>query len=146
MIYLDIKQSKDLEMLSDDKISYRKICAEILSLHKTIRFAGAANSVGKVLWAQYRQDVAGRPLLTKEESEQSAMHSTLRMKMRMTHEEKLGKSQYAIASYEKVKRATIPLAGDYLLLVSFDKDEMQCESIIVNKIIPALKKHGCSYF
>ena len=81
------------------------------------------------------------PLLTKEESELSALPSIVRMGTRETLEEKIGKTIYAFALYEKVKRATIPIYdnSDYILMVSFDI-EAKHEAIILNKILPLLAR------
>jgi hypothetical protein len=124
-------------------VSYSQACKEILSIDSSIRFVGAANKNGKIIFAEYRKDLA--PLLTKEEAQVSIMRSSLRMAMRKDQEGKLGKNLYAVAAYEKVTRATIPLAGDDLLMVSFDNSERQYAGIIVDKIIPVLKKHRCNY-
>ena len=124
-------------------LSYSQMCKEILSIDASIRFVGAANKLGKIIFAEYRQDIA--PLLTTEEAELSIVRSSLRMAMRKDQESKLGKNLYAVAAYEKVTRATIPLANDELLLVSFDSSQVQYGAIIADRIIPILKKHGCQY-
>lgn len=86
-------------------------CREILCLDAGIRFAGVADRIGRLVAAEYRPDLKKKPLLTKEESELSAIQSILRMGTRATLEGKLGRVVYAFTQYEKVKRATIPLAG-----------------------------------
>jgi hypothetical protein len=69
------------------------------------------------------------------------------MNIRRTLEEKLGKIMYSTTTYEKVKRATIPLFNnnkeidryDSYLMVSFEKESV-VESVINNKILPLLNK------
>ena len=58
-------------------------------------------------------------------------------------EEKLGKTLYVLATYEKVKRATIPVGqeGQSILLVSFDS-ESDAEAIIRDKILTIVKPCG----
>ena len=115
----------------------RKIlCEQILELDKTIRFVGIANLEGKLIAQEYRKGL--RSLLTKEESELSAMQSIIRMGTRKVLEEKIGRTIYAFASYEKVKRVTIPL-DDAILMISFDK-EANHDSIILDKILPLIRK------
>ena len=65
------------------------------------------------------------------------------MESRRVLEEKLGKTLYVIATYEKVKRATIPVGqeGQSILIVSFDNDS-DAESIIRNKILTIIKPYG----
>ena len=115
----------------------RKIlCEQILELDKTIRFVGIANLKGKLIAQEYRKGL--RSLLTKEESELSAMQSIIRMGTRKVLEEKIGKTIYAFASYEKVKRVTIPL-DDAILMISFDIVANH-DSIILDKILPLIRR------
>jgi hypothetical protein len=118
-----------------------EFCKQILQLDNSIRFAGIANMKGKLVAEAYREGLV--PLLTKQETELSALQAIVKMATRESLEEKkLGKTIYASALYEKIKRATIPLRGetmsDYILLVSFDL-EAKHESIILNKILPLVK-------
>jgi hypothetical protein len=113
------------------------LCKHILELDKTIRFVGIASIEGKLIAQEYR--VGLESLLTKEESELSVMQSIIRMGTRKVLEEKIGKTIYAFALYEKVKRATIPLRDANILMVSFDI-EANHESIILNKLLPLLRK------
>jgi hypothetical protein len=118
-----------------------KICNEILELDSSIRFAGIANKMGKLVAAQFTRGVEA--LLTREEIEANIINAVLRMKTRQDYEQKLGKTIYTFALYEKVKRASIPLdQEDYsLLMVSFDV-AADHESIILHKILPRIKQHN----
>lgn len=116
----------------------------VLGLDKTIRFAGIASLEGKILASKYRSDI--QPLLTLQESELSIMQSLLRMSMRKTLEGKLGKTVYATAVYQKVKRSTISLfnegeKSDSYLMLSFERDANH-EALINEKILPFLEKTG----
>ena len=115
-----------------------KICNEILELDSSIRFAGIANKMGKLVAAQFTRGVEA--LLTREEIEANMINAVLRMKTRQDYEQKLGKT---FALYEKVKRASIALdQGNYsLLMVSFDV-AADHESIILHKILPRIKQHN----
>jgi hypothetical protein len=119
----------------------RDICNEVLSLDKSIRFAGIANKMGKVVAYEFRKDVT--PLLSFEEVESSAIKSVLRMRTREDYEAKLGRAIYTFTLYEKIKRASIPLKHqDYaLLMVSFDK-QANHEAIILKKILPVMQREG----
>jgi len=54
-------------------LSLKDFCDQILDLDKTIRFAGVADMHGKIAMQSYRE--GSTPLLTKEESELSALQS-----------------------------------------------------------------------
>ena len=117
------------------------ICNEILKLDSSIRFVGIANKMGKLVAAEFNRGV--EVLLTREEIEANIINAVLRMKTREDYEQKLGKTIYTFALYEKVKRASIALyQEDYaLLMVSFDVSADH-ESIILQKILPKIKQHN----
>jgi hypothetical protein len=118
-----------------------KICGEILELDGSIRFAGIANNMGKLLAAKFKPGV--QTLLTKEEIEDNVIKAVLRMKTREDYEQKLGKTIYTFALYDRVKRVSIALDEENysLLMVSFDV-AADHESIILHKILPRLKHHN----
>ena len=115
----------------------RNLCKQILQLDKTIRFLGIASIEGKLIAQEYREGV--QSFLTKEESELSVLQSIIRTGTRKVLEEKVGKTIYAFALYEKVKRASMPLGDSNILMVSFDI-EANHEDIILNKILPLVSK------
>jgi hypothetical protein len=120
---------------------FEEFCQLILGLDESIRFVGIAALNGAILAMKYRANLI--PLLTKEETAWSIKYSVWRMESRRDLEEKLGKTLYVIATYEKLKRATIPVGqdGQSILIISFDK-ESDAESIIRNKILTIIKPYG----
>lgn len=115
------------------------LCSKVLSMDRSIRFAGLANREGRILASLYRKGL--KPLLTRDESELAVTQSIIRMGTRQTLESRLGKTIYAFALYEKVKRATIPLrdAGGHIMMISFDVRSNH-ERIILKKVLPFLKR------
>ena len=122
-----------------DDIEAQTLCSEILGMDRSIRFAGLANKMGKLVASSFRQGL--EQVFSKQDLEANALTATLRMKTRKDYEEKLGKPVYTFALYEKLKRASIPIENsDYsLLLVSFDIGTDH-EAIIFNKILPRIKQ------
>lgn len=114
-------------------------CKGILDLDPGIRFAGVASNRGRLIGSAYRKGLL--PLLTKEESELSVLQSFMRMNTRAVLENKLGRTLYAYALYEKVKRVTIPVRGSskitHIFMVSFDLDTPH-EKIVIEQILPRL--------
>ena len=108
---------------------------------ESIRFVGIATLTGAILAMKYRANLI--PLLTQEETASSIKYSVWRVESRRVLEEKLGKTLYVIATYEKIKRATIPVGqeGESILVISFDI-ESDAESIIRNKILTIIKPYG----
>ena len=120
---------------------FEEFCQLILSADESIRFVGIATITGAILAIKYRANLV--PLLTQEETASSIKYSVWRVESRRVLEEKLGKTLYVIATYEKVKRATIPVGqeGQSILVISFDNDS-DAESIIRNKILTIIKPYG----
>jgi hypothetical protein len=118
-----------------------KICAEILGLDGSIRFAAIANTMGNLVAAKFQPGVL--PLLNNEEIEDNIIKAVLRMKTREDYEQKLGKTIYTFALYEKVKRASIALNGQAysLLMLSFDV-ATDHEPLILHKILPKIKEYN----
>jgi hypothetical protein len=137
------------QILTANNLALHDICAQILEIDPSIRFAGFANIMGTVIAAQHRESLSvekGREqsLLSKDELELSAIESVLRMVTRNDMEPKLGKPIYSFTLYEKVNRATILLKNSNninyppIVMVSFDnnKEGSYHESIILNGILP----------
>jgi hypothetical protein len=120
---------------------FEEFCQLILGVDESIRFVGIASLNGAILALKYRADLT--PLLTQEETTWSIKYSVWRMESRRILEEKLGKTLYVVATYEKLKRATIPVGqdGQSILIISFDI-ESDVESIIRNKILKIIKPYG----
>jgi hypothetical protein len=120
---------------------FEEFCQLILSLDESIRFVGIATLSGAILAMKYRANLV--PLLNQEETASSVKYSVWRMESRRVLEEKLGKTLYVVATYERLKRATIPVGqdGQSILIISFDK-ESDVESIIRNKILATIKPYG----
>src|SRR5918996_2720697 len=123
----------------EDDTHLHDVCKRIIELDDKIRFAGIPNKFGKQIVVAYREGL--NPLLTDNESELYAIETVIRMNTRKDFESKLGKPIYSFTLYEKLKRVTISLdSKDYpILMVSFDIDADH-ETIILNKIIPFVKK------
>src|ERR671922_1383755 len=84
-----------------------KFCEGIISKDSSIRFVGVANRMGKLIEAAYREGL--QPLMNRQETEHYTIQTVLRASTRETFENKIGKQRYALAVYEKLIRATIPI-------------------------------------
>ena len=120
---------------------FEEYCQLVLEADESIRFVGIATLTGAILAMKYRAN--SMPLLTQEETASSIKYSVWRVESRRVLEEKLGKTLYVIATYEKIKRATVPVGQEVqsVLVISFDI-ESDAESIIRNKILTIIKPYG----
>lgn len=77
--------------------------------------------MGNLIEAAYREGL--QPLMDRQETEHYTIQTVLRASTRETFENKIGKQRYAIAVYEKLIRATVPIV--IMTRHQYDKDENQ---------------------
>ncbi len=82
------------------------------------------------------------PHLDSFATTESMSDAVLRMIQREKHSQKIGNVHYALVKYDKVKRVTIPLVGDGLIMFSTEP-EAECE-LITKKVIEFKKKNEIS--
>jgi hypothetical protein len=110
----------------------------MLPLDKSIRFCAVSNKLGYIVASKYRKNL--KPLMTLEETERYALFATIRHSTRQVWESKIGKVRYTLTRYDLLVRVTVPLANNHLLLLSFDADSKNVDSIMMDKIIPAIDR------
>ena len=113
--------------------------SDVLLLDKSIRFCAVCNKLGYIITSKYRRGL--KPLMTVEETQRYALIATIRHSSRQAWEDKIGKVQYALTRYEKLVRATVPLRGDMLLLISFDESATNVDDILREKIMHAAENY-----
>lgn len=123
-------------------VSYSELCEQVVALDASIRFAGITNRVGKIIASSYRNGLL--PLLSKEETERAIPQYALRISPSPELESKLGRPIYSVTTYEKVRRAIIPLHDYYgntssLLLILFDIEACNHDSLIQDRILPLVR-------
>ena len=124
---------------------FQEFCDKVISIDKSIRFAGIADGDGHLVAIAERKGL--KPLLNPEERAQYAITAAARQYTRLRWEYMLGKINYAMSNYAKLVRATIPIADEnsrlfYVLLLSFDREAGQgVHEIIMEKIIPLVRKN-----
>lgn len=111
---------------------------KIVNLDPSVRWMGIANKFGVLLNAEHREGL--EQLMTDEENEEYAALTVTRHKTRIKFQPKIGDLTYAVGKYEKVIRATIRINEDFFLLLTLDVDAKDYDSILVNKVIPLVKK------
>src|ERR671923_119899 len=86
---------------------FQEFCDKIITLDKSIRFAGIADEDGHLVATAERRGL--KPLLNPEERAQYAITAATRQYTRLRWEYLLGKINYASSHYAKLIRATIPI-------------------------------------
>jgi hypothetical protein len=123
------------------KIDYEllnSVCEEVLAKHSSIRWTGIVNKNGVILAQKNRKGV--ELLLSEEENEEYAATAIARQRTRGKFEPKIGKILYSFGRYELLQRATIPINENYYLLVTLNVEEKNFDSIVIDKVLPAISK------
>lgn len=111
-------------------------CKGVLAKDRSIRWVAMVNKNGVILTQKSREGV--KLLLTEEENEQYAASAIARQKTRGRFEPKIGRMIYAFGRYDRLHRATIPINENYYLLVTLDVTEKNFDSIIMDRVVPAI--------
>ena len=125
------------------KQSFKELCEKIVALDPSIRFVGIANEDGTLEADAERKGL--KALFSPDQRAEYAITAANRQVTRLRWEYLLGKIQYASSHYEKLIRATIPIADEnrrlsHVILVSFDTNA-DVHSIITQKIIPLVRQN-----
>jgi hypothetical protein len=118
-----------------------KILQMILDDNKYVRYAAICDAEGKILCDKRAKNKEN--LLTLEETKTLLKTALDRWRKRYELADKIGKGEYSVVSYEKIKRITVPLGKDRLLFVSVDggknvrmKDIMEIVDYVSHKFVP----------
>ena len=97
-------------------MDYDNLCKAVIDIDPQIRFAGICDESGEIKYGGQREGV--EDMLSSEETRKSNLQALARWGLRNSLSPKIGKGKYAMAEYEKIKRITIPLDDDHLLLIT----------------------------
>ncbi len=101
-------------------MDYSKLCKDIFDSDLRVRFAGVCDDSGEIKYGGQRDGVQN--ILSPEETRKSNLQALARWGLRNSLSPKTGRGKYAMAEYEKIKRITVPLGSDHLLLVTTEVD------------------------
>ena len=101
-------------------MEHENLLNRIMELDENIRFAGICDMDGHLELKKQREGI--ETLLSPDETQDTLLHAVSSWKSRMKHYDKTGKSLYTLAVYEKLRRVTVPLPDNYLLLVTIGKE------------------------
>jgi len=95
---------------------YLDLVEKALKISPDIRFATVCNMFGEVKHSEHRLNA--KNLLTQRESLKSLESATRAWSLRNEFASKIGKGEFVIAQYSKIKRIVIPLDKDHLLYMT----------------------------
>jgi len=97
-------------------VDYEKLCSQIFKIDPKIRFVAVYDFWAERIAGGMKEDLDSH--LPEKVTVNSVNQALLRWKSRKTAEEWIGKTKYAMAEYEKVKRFTFYFNEKELLLIS----------------------------
>ena len=114
---------------------FRKLCESIFALSSGLRFVGVIDRMGRLVAGGMRKGVRSLEL----DSEKLYLEFALRSEMRKDFDAEFGKTIFSFTEREKLKLASFPLSGSYILRVSMERQEPHSEIIektlkIINNI------------
>ena len=126
---------------------FKELCEKIVVLDPTIRFVGIANEDGTLEADAERKGLTA--IFSSDQRAEYAITAANRQATRLRWEDLLGKISYATSHYERITRATIPIADEnrrlsHVVLVSFDP-QAKADEIITKKIIPLIGQNMKSF-
>lgn len=119
---------------------FKELCEKIVVLDPAIRFVGIADEEGILEAEAERKGL--KAVFSPDQRAEYAITAANRQATRLRWEYLLGKISFATSHYEKLTRATIPIADEnrrlsHVVLVSFDS-HANADEIIKKKIIPLI--------
>ena len=90
----------------------------LMDYDKMIRFAAVADKNGEILWHSQRSGI--KNIIPLEITKKTIRRAAESWDNRGEIVPIAGRGMYALASYEKIKRITIPLDKDHILYISTD--------------------------
>jgi hypothetical protein len=108
-----------------DERHFQKLCESIFALSSGLRFVGVIDRMGRLVAGGMRKGVRSLEL----DSEKLYLAFALRSEMRKDFDAEFGKTIFSFTEREKVKLASFPLNGSYILRMSMERKESHSEII-----------------
>jgi hypothetical protein len=97
-------------------MDFDKLNANVLKIDSGIRYSAIQNYGGEKICGGFRENIT--PILSVEELKMMHYYASQRWETRKNIEHKLGKTKYAMAEYDKLKRITFPINIEYMLMIA----------------------------
>jgi len=98
---------------------YIDMVKKALKISPEIQFATVCNMLGEIKYSDHRSDA--KNFLSKSERLKSIESATRAWSLRNEFASKIGKGEFVIAQYGKIKRIVIPLDNNHLLYMTTTK-------------------------
>ena len=116
-------------------MSESALIEKILSIDDNIRFVAISDLEGNMISSKARE--GANLYLSPESTKETLRHAASAWKSRMKHFDEIGRGLYTLAVYEKLRRVTMPLGDNRLLLVTIDNagGQKQILDALLNEVV-----------
>ena len=97
-------------------MDFDRLSMDVLKIDSTIRYAAIQKYSGEKIAGGFRENIS--PILSNEELKMMHYYASQRWETRKHIEHKIGKTKYAMAEYDKLKRITFPINEKYMLMLA----------------------------
>ena len=94
----------------------------LMDFNESIRFAAVANKKGEILWHSKREGL--KNIVPFDETKQTLQRIINTWQENANIKNQVGSGLYSIASYEKIKRISVPLDNENVLFLTMNNDPM----------------------
>ena len=102
---------------------YEKLLDLIMEFDDSVRFAAVTDEKGEILWNSQRTGL--KNIVPINETKQTILRALDAWKENAGVKNNIGSGLYSIASYEKIKRITVPLGNGKLLFCSVSNEALK---------------------
>jgi len=102
---------------------YEKLLDMIMDFDETVRFAAVTDENGSILWNSQRTGL--KNIVPVSETKQTILRALDAWKENSGFKKYLGSGLYTVASYEKIKRVTVPLDNGKILFCSISNEPLK---------------------
>jgi len=106
---------------------YEKLLDMIMDFDESVRFAAVADENGEMLWNSQRTGL--KKIVPINETKQTILRALDAWKENVGVKNNIGSGLYSIASYEKIKRITVPLGNGKMLFCSVNNEPLKKSAI-----------------
>ncbi len=124
--------------MSENMDDEGRLVSMMLEANENVRYACICDAEGKILWNSRRNDITS--MLTLEDTKASVKAACENWRERDKLSGKIGKGNFALVDYEKLKRITVPLSNNHLLYMHVEPNKPQYIGDIL-KIIKYVDEH-----
>ena len=115
-------------------MDFDKLNSDVMNIDPDIRYAAIQNDVGEKICDGFRSNI--EPILDEAEIKMMHHYASQRWQTRKNIEHKIGKTKYAMAEYDKLKRMTFPIDKNHLLMLTA---EIRADHVkIINKVLSTI--------